>query len=169
MNTESFFKNINGSIKFIWLLVTPVPILQAKVLKNTKTSSCNALTCLMITLPLPVSHVTVSVWQHMALLCNSADKEWSDLSRSQMKCDLLWAGCSLTHTCWFALLMGLYAKSSRCRMLESPFCVLLPPPPTPRPFFLPSTLCCMLYMWHWSRFRNPVQMFSILVQSLLCF
>lgn len=56
-------------------LVTPVPILQAKVLKNTQTSSCNALTCLMITLPLPVSHVTVSGWQHMALLCNSADKE----------------------------------------------------------------------------------------------
>lgn len=116
----------------------------------------------MITLLLPVSHVTVSGWQHMALLCNTADKEWSDLSCS------LWAGFSLTHTCWSAALIFNVTLSKIISMpyVGIPLCVLLPPPFL---LFLSSTVYCLLYMWHWSRRRNPVQMFSILVQSFLCF
>ena len=134
----------------------------------------------MITLLLPVSHVTVSGWQHMALLCNSADKEGSNHSSALMKCDLLCAGFSLTHTCWFASppppsffflsLKWAEVRSPRCRTLESPFGVFLPPSLPPSLLFLSlPQYARLLYMWLWCCFRNPVQMFSILVQSLLCF
>lgn len=126
----------------------------------------------MITLLLPVSHVTFSGWQHMALLCNSADKERSNHSRSQMKCDLFCAGFSLTHTCCSASVLSL--SSLKCDYKWNHLAVVCWNPPLCLPAPLPSssfssTVCCLLYMWHWSCLRNPVQMFSILVQSLLCF
>lgn len=61
--------------------------------------------------------------------------------------------------------MWLKVKPPHSRTLESPFVSSCPP----SLLFPSSTVCCLLYMWHWSCFRNPVQMFSILVQSLLCF
>lgn len=38
--------------------------------KHSNLRHCNALTCLVITLLVPVSHVTRSGWQHMVVLCN---------------------------------------------------------------------------------------------------
>ena len=95
-----------------------------------------------------------SGWQGMALLCNSADKEWSNHSWSQMKCDLLCTGFSLTRTCWCSpalslslSLMWLRVKPSCCRTLEYPFVSSSPPTP-PSPRLLSSTVCRLLYMWH---------------------
>lgn len=111
-----------------------------------------------------LSHVTPAGWQHMALLCNSADKERSNLSRSRVECDLLWAGFLLTQTCWFAPL--LYKTNVRFKNIISLSCVGPPLPAILPPF---SSECLLLYMWHRSRFGNPVQMFSILVQCFFCF
>lgn len=97
----------------------------------------NALTCLMITVLLPVSHVTFSAWQHMALLCNSADKEWSNRSHYQMKCNLLCAGFSLTQPFWFASEFSLY--SLECDNKQNHLAVVCWNPPLCRPAPFPSS------------------------------